>query len=362
MEYNKKSKRAWIVSDTHFGCRSNSKEWIEIIENYFYNFFIPLVEKEYREGDILFHLGDVFDNRQSINLLVQHSCLNVFEKLSEIFPEIHVIVGNHDLYRKKSNEVTSVDLLKHIPNVTVYKEPKELILSNKKVLLMPWRRDAEHEKETLKEFPNSEYVFCHSEVSGLQLSKNPKNKHHGGNDVKNYKNYKQVYSGHIHYRQRKNNFCLVGNPYQMTRSDTGNKKGVYLIDFENEKEQFFENNYSPEFLKININHIQELTIEKLKKRIKNNFVDLYISSEIASKYDLASLMKLLDGYARRIEPQIYESESEIDLLIETESESYKGMDILNLSKKFLELKDYQEDLNNKILNTLKELYEEAKNN
>ena len=78
--------RIWLISDTHIGCRSNSVLWLSLIEDYFFNFFIPLVKKEYRPGDVLYHLGDVFDNRQSINLAAQHLGIRVFEELSTIFP------------------------------------------------------------------------------------------------------------------------------------------------------------------------------------------------------------------------------------------------------------------------------------
>ena len=67
-----KAKRAFIISDTHLGARSNSVEWLEVMRDWFYSDFLPRVEKEYRPGDILIHCGDVFDNRQSVNLLVLH--------------------------------------------------------------------------------------------------------------------------------------------------------------------------------------------------------------------------------------------------------------------------------------------------
>ena len=81
--------RIWMVSDSHLGCRSNSVLWLNIIEDYFFNFFIPLVKKEYKKGDVLYHLGDVFDNRQSINLAAQHLAIRVFEELAKTFPDIH---------------------------------------------------------------------------------------------------------------------------------------------------------------------------------------------------------------------------------------------------------------------------------
>ena len=68
-----------MVSDSHLGCRSNSVLWLQIIEDYFFNFFIPLIKKEYKKGDVLYHLGDVFDNRQSVNLAAQDLAIRVFE-------------------------------------------------------------------------------------------------------------------------------------------------------------------------------------------------------------------------------------------------------------------------------------------
>ena len=43
------AKRIWMVSDSHLGCRSNSVLWLKIIEDYFFEFFIPLVKKEYKK-------------------------------------------------------------------------------------------------------------------------------------------------------------------------------------------------------------------------------------------------------------------------------------------------------------------------
>ena len=63
-------RRVWMITDTHFGVRSNSREWMDIIDDYFKNTFIPLLKKESKPGDVLVHCGDVFDSRQSINLYV----------------------------------------------------------------------------------------------------------------------------------------------------------------------------------------------------------------------------------------------------------------------------------------------------
>ena len=352
-------KRIWMVSDTHLGCRANSVEWIEIIRDYFFNFFIPLVKKEYQEGDILYHLGDVFDNRQSLNLMAQHLAIEVFEELAEIFPEIHVIVGNHDIYRKNSNDISSVDCIKYIPKVHVYKDPVVHLINNKSCFLMPWRVDKDHEIETLSSYRPTDYVFCHSEVKGLQIGPNPRIKHEGGNSVDIYSNYSRVYSGHIHFGQKSKNFVLVGNPYQMTRSDRGNTKGVYLLDVATGDETFFENDYSPKFVKYNLMEILEMTTESLIEEIRNNFVDLYIPAEVISKYNISLLMNLIEGHARRIEPHIYEDEriandaEDADIDIE---DAYKNLSIPSLAKTFIDSSDYDDEIKQRLKDSIKDLY------
>ena len=128
--------RIWILGDMHLGVRSNSLEWLQTQKDFYENQFIPTLKRDVKEGDILVQVGDAFDNRQSINLRVLHYAVDLFERLGEILP-VHVICGNHDIWAKKSNDVSSIDSLKWIPNVAVYKEPKELKWGGKKVLLMP---------------------------------------------------------------------------------------------------------------------------------------------------------------------------------------------------------------------------------
>jgi len=354
------AKRIWMVSDTHLGCRSNSVLWLNIIEDYFFNFFIPLVKEEYRDGDVLYHLGDVFDNRQSINLAAQDLGIRVFEELSKIFPEIRVIVGNHDIMKKNSNDITSVDCLKYIPNVTVHKEPHIERYKDAKCLLMPWRRDFHHEVESLDAIEEDiDYMFCHTETRGVQTSPSTKHLHEGGNEVIVFKRFKRVYSGHIHYRQEKQNFVLVGNPYQMTRSDRGNRKGIYLLDLESGEHQFFENNYSPEFLRYYMPDLMNRAMGELADEIKNNFADLFIPSNILGKYDINAFMDHLDGLAHRFEPRVYDEES-MAQIEDGSITDFKGeIDLMQIAKIYIDGMNIEEDLKDKLVKSIVLLYKET---
>tara|TARA_B100000900_G_scaffold409298_1_gene424972 strand:+ start:325 stop:1395 length:1071 start_codon:yes stop_codon:yes gene_type:complete len=346
-----------MVSDSHLGCRSNSVLWLKIIEDYFFNFFIPLVKKEYKKGDVLYHLGDVFDNRQSVNLAAQDLAIRVFEELGKVFPDIHIIVGNHDIMRKNSNEISSVDCLKYLPNVTVLKEPKILKYENATCLLMPWRRDHKHEKETLDSIKdNVDYMFCHTETQGVQTSPSTKHLHDGGNTVSTFKRFKRVYSGHIHYRQDKENFVLVGNPYQMTRSDRDNQKGIYLLDLESGEHTFFENNLSPIFLRYYINEILEMRMEDIEKAIANNFVDIFIPSNVLGKYNINMFMDYLDGIARRLEPRIYDEDNPYDTEDGELSDFNGELNLMNIAAEHINSLDYDDDLKERLKVSVQELY------
>ena len=203
------AKRVWVLGDLHFGVRANSVEWLNIQKDFFENTFIPILKAQVQPGDVLVQVGDTFDNRQSINIKVLSYAVDLFERLGQILP-CYVICGNHDIWAKKSNDISSIDSLKWIPNVQVYKEPELLNWSGKNVLLMPWRRDAEHEAETLAEYPQADIVYCHSEVRGIYLNSKVKNEH--GTDSNIYDKYTRVYSGHIHFRQERGKLLMVGVP------------------------------------------------------------------------------------------------------------------------------------------------------
>lgn len=354
---NKPVKRIWILGDMHLGVRSNSLEWLEMQKDFYDNQFIPTILENYQEGDILVQVGDAFDNRQSINIKVLHYAVDLFERLGKILPT-HVICGNHDIWAKKSNEVSSIDALKWIPNVAIYKEPKTFKWGGKEVLLMPWRRDTEHEVETLQKFPNAQIVFCHSEVRGIKL--NNKVDNHEGTDTDSYNRFEAVYSGHIHYRQRKGKLRMVGTPYELTRSDMDNTKGFDLVNLEDMQETFFENTISPKFVKFNLTQLYNVPLGEFKEKIRNNYVDLFVPSNIATTSALSRLINKVQKISRKIDPNIYELDSYIDSDLydmDQIEDLYKNYNILHLCNIYVDSLTHDENTKNQIKDRLKKLHD-----
>jgi DNA repair exonuclease SbcCD nuclease subunit len=354
------AKRAWIVSDTHFGARSNSVEWLDEMMDWFENDFIKRIENEYKPGDILIHCGDVFDNRQSVNLLVLHRAIGLFEKLSKIFNDgIYIIAGNHDVMRKTSNDVSSLDCLKYIPNVHIIKEPVIAEFGTKTALFMPWRTDDEAERECLKEFEvhNCNYLFCHTNIRNLRFDS--RRDVEEGLMLDDINKFQRVYSGHIHWGQRRGNVTMVGNPYQMTRSDAGNSKGFYLLGIESNSEIFFENNYSPKFVRIYLNKYMERTVGDLKKECNNNRVDLYVPSHYLMKYQINPIIDILSEITKKLEVIPYEAD-----LYEEEAEgslSDEGsFNIISLCERYIgSVKTIESETKERIMSKINSIYQET---
>lgn len=348
------AKRCWLLTDLHFGVRSNSQEWQDIQENYFDKFFIPHVKKHYQEGDVLLVLGDIFDSRNSINLKVLCMGVDIFEKLSQVFKDgIIIILGNHDIWARTSNEINSLKSLKWIPNIFIYEEPETLKIGNKKFLAMPWRKDHAAENECVDNLGKGhDYLLCHADIQGLKFNKFTDITE--GCNIDKFDVFKTVYSGHIHYAQKTRNVNMLGSPYQLTRSDIGNAKGITLLDLETEKETYWENNYSPKFIKMKFMDVLEMSPARLNQVFKNNFIDIYIDGEQALKAPINLFMDLLDGSYRRIDfhPLLGDQEE-----MPTEEEFQDtNFDLLKFAKEYVQTLPYEDDTKTKLYDFVSKLY------
>ena len=128
--------KVYMITDTHFGIYLNNLDkWLNMMESTFYNYVIPFLKENAKPGDILIHLGDLFDNRTSIPINISNKVEKILKDISDIIP-IHIMVGNHDLFNKGSNEVNSVRLFSYMnKNISVYENPSKIKLQNKDLIL-----------------------------------------------------------------------------------------------------------------------------------------------------------------------------------------------------------------------------------
>lgn len=351
---NIKAKRIWFITDTHLGVRNSSEDWIRIHRDFFYEWFIPLIKKNYRKGDVLFHLGDVYDSRQSINLKVLNLGISIFEDLSSIFTDgIYLICGNHDIFGRLSNEVNSLKSLKWIPNINIFEEPESIVMRDKKIFLMPWRKDHTAERETIGSLKGKhDYMFCHTDLKGLMFNKFVRIDE--GLDYADMDKFDRVYSGHIHYSQNFGKMRMLGSPYQLTRSDSENPKGITVLDLETGYEEYFENNYSPKFMRMTFDQVLNSTPTELNPVFRNNFIDILVDPELAVKVPLGLLTEYVDSPLKISFTPVTTTGTEIvdEGFHDLEGKSFS---ILDLTKLYLEKCNYEEEKKAKIYKSIETL-------
>ena len=272
--------KVFMITDTHFGIYLNNLDkWLNMMENTIYNFLIPQLKKNVKDGDILIHLGDLFDNRTAIPINISNKVEKILKDISDIIP-IHIMVGNHDLFNKGSNEVNSVRLFSYMnKNISVYENPSKIKLQNKDLILIPW---VEKRTDLIKCIENNpgDYLFCHSDLNGCKMHLNSVAHRNADKiDVHEFNKYKEVFSGHVHIKQTNKNFKFIGSLWQMDRNDTDDQKGLTTLDLETGVVDFIPNNYSPVFRKFKV--ITEEDIDKLDEiKDTKDYIDLAISNNL----------------------------------------------------------------------------------
>jgi DNA repair exonuclease SbcCD nuclease subunit len=285
-----------MISDIHFGVRNNSLEWIENIKNYFYNFFIPYLKKLSNKKVSLIINGDVFDNRQSLDINVLTTVLEIFNSILEINKEmvIYIVAGNHDSYRKKENDITSLAIFEQFDRIEVIQKPTYITMFNgTKLLFVPWSGDMEQQNEAVNN-NDADFIFMHNDIkTGYYDNNRPIL---NGVSVTTINN-KKIYSGHIHKRYDSDKFTYIGSPYHLKRSDIGNTKGIYSLIYNKDnnkwEEVFTYNDYSPIFIRVKIEDILEKNIEELKNIFYNNYVDIVIKKNVCKYLNKQKLLEAL---------------------------------------------------------------------
>ena len=284
-------KRIFLLSDLHFGVRANSLEWLQNIQYFFKEFYMPFLKSNASPGDVLFFLGDFFDNRQLLDINVLNVGIDTVIELSEIIP-LYFITGNHDIYKKYDTDVNSIAAFRFIPNITIYEKPLIVSNGNSKILIMPWVGSKLNEENYIRT-NKYDYVFAHTDIAGFNYDNGRAIKETSSTDFSSFKNIKRVFSGHIHKRQERDNIIYIGSPYHTKRSDIGNDKGVYLFGPDKNTLEFLQNDFSPKFQRILLEGILELTLEESIKILNNNYTDIIVPDKYIHLFNLTKFIDIL---------------------------------------------------------------------
>jgi DNA repair exonuclease SbcCD nuclease subunit len=239
-----------VITDTHFGARSDSQAFSDFFYKFWTNIFFPYLKEH--KIDTIIHSGDLMDRRKYVN----YDTLNRMRKefigvMIEEKMTMHTIIGNHDTYFKNHARLNSVEQLFDIDGISNndnpvigYSEPTELELSDGyKVDLIPWIAE-ENEVEILDFIKTSknQVAFGHFDLYGFDMMKGIKSVYHSRSpDFLN--KYDTVYSGHFHTKSNNGHVYYLGNTYEITWSDYNDQRGFHIFDTETLECTFVPNPY-----------------------------------------------------------------------------------------------------------------------
>lgn len=273
------SNKIAIFSDLHLGVHQNSNFWIDISfkwVEWFKN------ELELKNIKTVYFCGDFFHYRDEVSLVTLDAAQKILEILKDF--DITMITGNHDCYYKETSEVNSLSLFKGWKNVKVYDTVTTIFdkESDKTITFCPWGTKIDN-------IPLSDYIFGHFELQNFKM-----NIHKicdTGDSPEDLANKSpNIFSGHFHLKddkQIKNSIIhYVGNPFEMDFSDSYQKKGYHILDFQTGEYTFVENTFTPKHITIYLSKLIKLrdVEEHFNLLLPNNIIKLIVDKNISSDH------------------------------------------------------------------------------
>lgn len=232
-----------VINDIHFSVRSDSIIFLDYYEKFFNDIFFPEIIK--RNIDTLIIAGDTFDRRKYINFLsLKRAKTMFFDKLQELNIKVLTIYGNHDLYFRNTNDVSSLDLLlREYKNIKIIDQPKTIKIKGENISFIPWIHDQNYD-DCIEEINTSKAKICigHFVISGFLMHPDAPVVANGMNrDI--FDRFDMVLSGHFHHKSSDGKIHYLGNPFETTWSDFEDPKGFHILDVETQELEFIQNPY-----------------------------------------------------------------------------------------------------------------------
>lgn len=344
-----------LLTDTHYGARSDSVPFDNFFRRFYMEKFWSVIDE--RKITTIVHLGDCFDRRKYINYNTLKTCREYFfDQAKKRNIDLRLIVGNHDVFYKNTNDVNSADLLlNEYTNITTYASPSDITVDGRSILMLPWIC-ADNYDESMEAIntTKSRLVLGHLEIAGFLMYRGHESEE--GLDSSVFKKFDLVCSGHYHHRSKKDNICYLGNPYEMTWQDYDDPRGFNILDTETLELEFIQNPFTI-FTKF---YYDEDQVE-LSKIDLSCLTEKFVKLVVVNKQDFYKFDRFMERLYKQnpLEVKIIEdlSEFESDTTVD---EDVNVEDTLSLLSQYVDA--IETDANkDKIKTLMRTLYVEAQN-
>jgi DNA repair exonuclease SbcCD nuclease subunit len=326
-------------SDIHIGLYQDNPIWHDISLKFAEN--VSTFYKKEGIKDIIIP-GDIFHNRSEISVRTIHTAKRFFD----YFKDFNIIIsaGNHDSFLKEKAEINSICIFDGWSNITIVdKQPHVIETSNGTTIsLVPWGTPVES-------IPHTDICFGHFEINTFYM--NTYRACEKGEDSTNLLSKSPfIISGHFHKKDhrtyKKGQILYLGSPYQHNFGDYGDDRGYYIINLDTKTFNYYSNTFSPKFIKINKENLEEKTIKNV---LENNFVHLSLDSSVKND-EINKIITQLKTYKPndiKIEYQNTEEEKNTE-------KTYDSIDILENIYEYVQTLDIESK--NEVVNYLTDVY------
>jgi len=232
-----------MLTDTHFGIRSDSLVFANNQEKFYREIFFPTLDK--LQIDTVLHLGDFWDNRKALTLVaLDRAQKYFFDELEKRGIVLYIIYGNHDVANKNTNWPNSIDFLDRMyANIRVIQKPRVVTFDDLNIGFVPWV-NKENLQESLDFISTADAkILCgHFEIQSFEMTPGQKNEH--GFEPSIFHRYDKVYSGHFHTMSTDGRIEYISNTNQFNWSDYNLKKGFRILDTATQGLEFVENPFN----------------------------------------------------------------------------------------------------------------------
>jgi DNA repair exonuclease SbcCD nuclease subunit len=231
-----------IITDTHFGARGDSLNFLEYFEKFYNEVFWPTVY-EHRIETVI-HLGDLVDKKKMINYYSYHGMRRSFLDKFHSGLQLIIVPGNHDSFYKNTIQLNAAtEILQHNRAVEVITSPTIIDLGNQhQFLMMPWICEDNYAEsiDLIKSAPVS-VCMGHFELTGFKM--NRARVCENGLSPSLFSKFKRTFSGHFHHKSDANGIYYLGAPYEITWEDWNDTRGFHIYDFDKDNLAFIKNPY-----------------------------------------------------------------------------------------------------------------------
>ena len=344
-----------LLTDTHFGARNDNLNF----NDYFYEFYEGLFFPYLQQNNIkhCIHLGDLMDRRKYVSYRILKDFRERFiQPFMHLEIDLHILVGNHDIYFRNTNDVNSLQELLggKYKNIHIYPEAQEINFDGFPILMMPWiNPQNEIYSFGMMDETKADTMVSHLEVVGFEM--------HGGHfsesgfDKSQFKKFDTIFSGHYHKKSDDGQIYYLGTPYQMTWSDYNWPKGFHVFDTETREltrivnpQKIFEKIYYDD------------TQENYDTHDVNQYRNKYIKLVVVNKNDLYKFDKFTDKLFKADchEVKIIEDFTDLDANTVSDDIVENSQDTMTLLGKYIDDLDVNLD-KTKLKTDISKLYHEA---